>query len=756
MSVPTDTDELLARRPADGLSRAVPGVAGDDTYKLAALAGIAVLSATYLSVLYHVVDVVGGVTAFLLLTAGSVLLALVLTESLTDRQATGVAAGLLVAGLLTYLLAAPAAYRQSLSVSVVVSDLWALLTGFSVLQMTNAGIWVLSVTPGPVFLTAYFGFRGQYVRATAVASAALGFFVLTGDSGTAGTLLGVLAAASTLAFATFDRRGGRRSNVEAVAFVVAVMILASATVSAVPGGGPSPLTGKGTTEIQSGLVSVEGRQSILGSIRLSPKIRFVVESEGPALWRVAAFNRYTGRSWVRTGDAVPFDGALPRPPGPRKEITQTYTAYQTLSILPAAGEPYQVSGLTEVTPKVTELGSLKPRGALQKNDSYTVQSLVPTASGRQLRRAGTDYPDQVRQLHLGLPESTPGRVRQLADNVTANAETPYGKAIAIERWLERNKEYSLTVPDPGGNVVDSFLFERQKGYCVYFASAMVAMLRAEDVPARYVVGYKPGQRVAEDTWVVRGVDAHAWVEVYFPGIGWVPFDPTPSAPRQDAEQEVVVEGRQRGVAGVDALGSVNGTWTPTTTTLERPSGGDGTLTVPRTTTRPPWVSGPVATLNVSNVTTTAGGAAASGGGGGLPDLPDLPPPETLAVWSLLAVGLAAGARRSGLAERGYREIWLRWQPASDPTTDVEGAWDRIEYALGRAARQRRPGETVREYLASVDADERVDRVARLRERARYAGEVDPELASEARELASQLVAEGPLAREAADGEDATA
>ena len=112
--------------------------------------------------------------------------------------------------------------------------------------------------------------------------------------------------------------------------------------------------------------------------------------------------------------------------------------------------------------------------------------------------------------------------------MTAVEPTPYDRARAIEQYL-RTFPYTLQLPPPplDRDVVDYFLFDLQKGYCDYYASAMVVLARAAGLPARLVVGYAPGTFDAQRAlYVVTAADAHSWAEVYFPGIGWIEFEPT--------------------------------------------------------------------------------------------------------------------------------------------------------------------------------------------------------------------------------------
>jgi transglutaminase-like putative cysteine protease len=727
---------------------------GDPLLHAAALGCLAVLSLSYLAVLYHVTDVVGGTALFVpvvLLAAGA---GAVVGRTIDHRTAVAVAVGALGLGLVTYLLTVPPEFFRYLSVERVIADQVAFLTGYSVLRMTNAGVWAVAVAPAPTFLTWYFAARGEYVRAATVGSGALLWFVLTGDSGSLGTMVGILGAAGAVGFDSLAVREGHREQAETVVIAVAAMVLGATLLSVTPTVGGAPIVptggigggggggGDGGT-LEASLLQTSDSDRIEGSIRLSPKVRFTVEADRGEYWRVSAFDRFTGQGWVRTGGTQAVSGPLDRPPGPREQLRQRVVAEATMGILPAAAEPYRIDG---VDATVSQLGTVGVRENVPTGASYTVTSQVLNASPEQLRAAGADYPAAVRQQYLQLPESTPQRVRDLTANVTADADSPYEKAAAIETYLERNKGYSLNVTRPEKNVAAAFLFDMEAGYCVYFATTMVAMLRAEGIPARYAVGYTPGQRVSEDEWVVRGLDSHAWVEVYLPDYGWVRFDPTPSGPRQSAEQRSVETAREQGVEGVDAAGSENGTFTTTRTTNGTTGTFNGTTTqnVPEIVQREQDLYGNGSGSNVSNVTTTTPvGFAGNGttatdsetGGDGF-SLPSLP---VLAVWSLLALGAVAAVRRSGVAERVYRAAWLRVPPRGDPDDVVEGAFRRAMFTLERWERPRQETETVREYLDSVDADRRTRRLAQLREEARYRGGADEDDAAEARRLVSELV-----------------
>lgn len=170
--------------------------------------------------------------------------------------------------------------------------------------------------------------------------------------------------------------------------------------------------------------------------------------------------------------------------------------------------------------------------------SYTVYSEYSGATLSDLQNAGTDYPDWVRQF-AATPafgyrsQGVLNEVHQLALSVVAtqNATNPYDEATAIESYLRSAPfKYSLNAPQPPARVdpLQYFLLNSHTGYCEYFATAMGDMLRSLGIPTRLVNGFGPGTfDPSIHSYVVRASDAHTWVEAYFPGYGWIPFEPTP-------------------------------------------------------------------------------------------------------------------------------------------------------------------------------------------------------------------------------------
>jgi len=197
---------------------------------------------------------------------------------------------------------------------------------------------------------------------------------------------------------------------------------------------------------------------------------------------------------------------------------RVFAAYRPIEVYINAQEMTSDAGVGLLLSKPIEAGT-----------TYTVISRRPIFDATKLRAAPTIYPDSVTARYLQLPANLSARVRDLARDLTANAPTPYDKAAAL-------RDYLLTIPydfyppptPPGAEVVDTFLFLDRRGVCEQFATAQVVMLRSLGIPARMVAGYGSGEyNQLSNYYTVRASDAHAWVEVYFPGYGWVPFDPTP-------------------------------------------------------------------------------------------------------------------------------------------------------------------------------------------------------------------------------------
>ena len=181
--------------------------------------------------------------------------------------------------------------------------------------------------------------------------------------------------------------------------------------------------------------------------------------------------------------------------------------------------------------------------SVEPGDSYSFSSYRLTGDLSELTArfdaaAGLGDPDDaaIRSEYMNLPTALEDDVYWLTMSIVEGIDSPLEKALAIERYLRANYTYTTDVPYPpqGRDFVSYFLLSEGKGYCTYFASAMAVMARLAGLPSRYAEGYLVKAEPDGET-LVRGIDAHAWVEIYFEGIGWVSFDPTPGSPVSPSE-----------------------------------------------------------------------------------------------------------------------------------------------------------------------------------------------------------------------------
>ncbi|HRF98953.1 MAG TPA: transglutaminase-like domain-containing protein, partial [Aggregatilineales bacterium] len=227
-----------------------------------------------------------------------------------------------------------------------------------------------------------------------------------------------------------------------------------------------------------------------------------------------------------------------------------YTAPQPYSVdLPTRTDLFYTAPEGDPSREMS-VSVMRPTQVLRPDSTYTATSFMSTATATQLRNAGTAYPEWVRGLYLYVSPSVTQRTIQLAQNIAleAGATTPYDQAKAIEQYLRDNITYNESIPTPPSNQdpVDWVLFDYKEGYCNYYASAMIVMLRSIGIPARMAAGFAQGNfDVAQNAFVVTERDAHTWVEVYFPAYGWIEFEPTSAqAPLQRQDDELLPNPQQ--------------------------------------------------------------------------------------------------------------------------------------------------------------------------------------------------------------------
>ncbi len=284
-------------------------------------------------------------------------------------------------------------------------------------------------------------------------------------------------------------------------------------------------------------ITFEDATMLQGKPELTDTLLFTVQ--GPRnYWRARSYAVYTGTGWETADDPefVPFEEIAPPEDLRRVPQRNEFRVAAATDTLFTAGQPgtfdepaealtTAVSGPDAVQVRFTTGREYFPT---RVNMRYVGTGLVSAAIPLDLRRAGEDYPEWTR-AYLQLPETLPERVRTIAETLTVNEQTPYDKAMAIRNFLI-GIPYNLDIeaPPEGADGVDHFLFETREGYCDYYASAATVLMRAAGIPSRYVLGYAPGRlNTALGVAEVLELNYHSWVEGYFPGYGWIRFEPTP-------------------------------------------------------------------------------------------------------------------------------------------------------------------------------------------------------------------------------------
>jgi protein-glutamine gamma-glutamyltransferase len=305
-----------------------------------------------------------------------------------------------------------------------------------------------------------------------------------------------------------------------------------------------------------------------GGIEFAEKPTTVLRVLGPErgfYWRATTLDAFEGDRWLEATQPIavgPAAGPLPPDPLlPERAADPNTWVRQDVEVLAlqdshvvGAAQPVRLEGesLGEV---VNLAGGLARVRALERGQTYTIWSYAPRPEAAELAGIEADYPDELdRYLDLGRtrvePFGTAGRdervdalftddrylalrpyrvVWEQAQRLRADARTPYGAVVAIETWLRSTGgfRYDEQPGRPGGlPPLADFVARGKRGYCQHFAGAMALMLRMLGIPARVAAGFTSGKR-EDGGWTVTDHNAHAWVEAWFPGYGWLPFDPTP-------------------------------------------------------------------------------------------------------------------------------------------------------------------------------------------------------------------------------------
>ncbi len=272
---------------------------------------------------------------------------------------------------------------------------------------------------------------------------------------------------------------------------------------------------------------------------LGDQLVFRVRATRPTFWVAETFDEWNGQSWLETGRSGlqwrSLSGSSPFGVGPGVAVGAGTEDIQTFYLAQAGPNLVFHADVADQVwfpaPRlfVDRDGNIRSGTSMGPGSIYTVVSSVATPGPGALARASgppLDAADLTRFTQLPHPYP---RVAALARRITARAATTEAKVLALEAWMGRHTRYTTDIPPlpRGADTVDEFLFGNRRGFCEQISTSLAVMLRTLGIPAREATGYVPGQyNPITDLYDIEAKDAHAWVQVWFPGFGWQSFDPT--------------------------------------------------------------------------------------------------------------------------------------------------------------------------------------------------------------------------------------
>ena len=356
----------------------------------------------------------------------------------------------------------------------------------------------------------------------------------------------------------------KKASVSFLAIVFAslfgVIILSTVIAYTLPKAGPSwPDPVPFLTSVNSSITSEDGgsnrvgygeNDEQLGGAFIgddSPVFHATVQTK--QYWKIETKDTYTSKGWIQSDtedELVSFDKtshSIVSDILPGTEEEKVNSSISMMQEYPFVMQPYGITNVASVVPftvtmtvanqKLSTFNGSSPFSILD----YDVEYSEPSYSLKALRETTTESLDQLSSdfdRYLQLPESLPDRVTELATEITEDQKSLYEKAKKIERYFRQSgfsySQQFAAIPEGDTDYVDQFLFDTKVGYCDNFSTSMVVMLRSQGIPARWVKGFTAGEVIQTEnnraTYEVTNNNAHSWVEAYFPGVGWINFEPT--------------------------------------------------------------------------------------------------------------------------------------------------------------------------------------------------------------------------------------
>ncbi|MFW5417372.1 transglutaminase domain-containing protein [Nocardiopsis sp. CNT-189] len=481
----------------------------------------------------------------------------------------------------------------------------------------------------------------------------------------------------------------------------------------------------------------------LGSRSDAVVLEYTTDAPSPAYLRTFVLDAFDGTDWtmspVRLDDGDLLEGeALPPVPGliggDHERVGYDITLMRDLQESAFLPLPYPARELDLDGEWYADPDSLMVFGTSVQDPApeYRVVGLDVRPDPARLTGSGAGAPDE---RFLVVPSGVDDRVARLARSITEGADGRLAEAVALQDWFtgEGGFRYDLSPPalPEGADPLAHFLFDSRVGYCEQFAASMALMARQLGIPARVAVGYTSGTRAADGRWLVRESDAHAWPELYFPGQGWLRFEPTPGDGQGTASVPEYATGAPSAPSDPESAES------PSPGPEESEAAGEDEADAPdREDAAAPGREAPDS------------GGAAPGDGGGPQAAAALAAAAAVAVLVLLPALLRAARRRARAVRAG----------AAAPAAAAEAAWAEVrdlclDLGLGWSGAESPRAAALRVTAAAAldeGSAEALDRLARAEETARYAPEpaVGPSLPADLRALSVALRRSAPPAARA--------
>ena len=570
-----------------------------------------------------------------------------------------------------------------------------------------------------------------------------------------GRLLGTRAEATSGIHAVGGT--GRRLGATALAVAVIIPVVLPSLDDGVFGGGGGSADGEGGSGGNSPgfkrISTINPIVSIRRDLRRGediPILRYQSSDLAPEYLRIATLDRFNGSEWqleeTEAADDQQVTEGLPTPPGLAEEVPRTTVTTQVNVLalnslrlpLPYPVTKVAIDGDWRWDADTFDVFTAESDGNAQGTE-YTATSLNISPTATVLRDA--DQPRESLETYLALPSDTQDLLTPITADVVAGEPTSYDKALAIQNWFREDFEYSLdTAAGNGTDALQSFLLDDRSGYCEQFSTSMALMARAVGIPSRVQVGFTPGERLDDGTWEVTTHDAHAWPELWFEGVGWVRFEPTPG--------------------GGDG-GATPGYAPPPASSI----GGGGTNPNgdPRGNANNPPLrrTGPDAPQNVPDDKQLP---KAAGGSRGADPLAagELPVTEQAGRWTpylllLILLALVVGLTPA-VAKRVERR--RRWAGVEDEPAAIHAAWADVLSAATDVDLAPKPTETTRDLAIrlrkqgglSKATAARLSDLAQALEQARYANRTSPDrVAENPQEVSARTDAWRTVANDVGDG-----